>query len=145
MHAAFEIVREQKTKTVVLSGGSMYPESPSEARLLQRQLERWGADTSAVVLEEQSRNTRENAMFSAKILEERGAQRVLLVTSAFHMQRAVACFEAAGVKVDAYPVDYRGYDPARSGGSWLPRSGALFDSTWALHEHVGRLVYALRK
>lgn len=145
MHAAFEVLRDQQAKAVVLSGGSMYPESPSEARLLLQQLERWGADTSAVVLEEGSRNTRENAALTAPLLRERGAKRVLLITSAFHMRRAVACFEAAGIAVDAYPVDFRAYDPARSGGTWLPRSGALFDSTWALHEHVGRLVYALRK
>lgn len=145
MHAAFEIVREKQAKHVIFSGGTMYPESPSEARLLLQQLERWGVDTSAVVLEETSRNTRENAALSAPLLRERGAKRVLLVTSAFHMKRAVACFEAAGIAVDAYPVDFRGYDPARSGGTWLPRSGALFDSTWALHEHLGRLVYGLRR
>lgn len=145
MHAAFEILRENKAKTMILSGGTMYPESPSEAELLRRQLERWGADLSPVIVEGESRNTKENALFSARILKEKGAKSVLVVTSAFHMKRALACFEAAGIAADGYPVDFRGYDPARSSGTWLPRSGALFDSTWALHEHVGRLVYALRK
>lgn len=145
MHAAFEILHDRQAKTMILSGGSMFPESPSEAELLRRQLSRWGAELGPVVVEGQSRNTKENAQYSAKILRERGAVSVLLVTSAFHMNRALACFEAEGIQADGYPVDFRGYDPAKSSGSLLPRSGALFDSTWALHEHVGRLVYALRR
>jgi uncharacterized SAM-binding protein YcdF (DUF218 family) len=145
MHAAFEILREHKAKTLILSGGTMYPESPSEAELLRRQLERWGADLGPVVVEGESRNTKENALFSSRILQEKGAKTVLVVTSAFHLKRALGCFDAVGVVADGYPVDFRGYDPAQSSGTWLPRSGALFDSTWALHEHVGRLVYRLRR
>lgn len=144
VHAAFEVLQAGKATTLLLSGGSLYPESPSEAELLRRQLERWGADTTRVVVEGESRNTRENALYSAKIISAQGAQSVLLVTSAFHMKRALASFEAVGVRADAYAVDFRSYDPALSSGSWLPRSGALFDSTWALHEYVGRAVYSLR-
>ena len=63
------------------------------------------------------------------------------MTSAFHMDRAAGCFRAEGMTFDTLPVDYRTYDPARFSGSWLPRADRLADSTAALREYVGRIVY----
>ena len=70
--------------------------------------------------------------------------RILLVTSAFHMHRAQRLFERQGFKVLPFPVDFQ----ARADGTlwrdptqWLPSARALDDSSRALRELIGRLVY----
>jgi uncharacterized SAM-binding protein YcdF (DUF218 family) len=138
---AFDLLRAGRVKNVLLSGGSgrMDRSGPVEADELARQLESWGVDRARIFEERESRNTRENAVESAKVVKKEGWQSLLLVTSAFHMPRALGCFTAAGLTVDTLPVDYRtGEHPAQG---WFPRVGALDTSTGALREWLGRAVY----
>jgi uncharacterized SAM-binding protein YcdF (DUF218 family) len=140
--AGFQLLREGKAKSVLLSGGSgrFDRSGPVEADVLAQQLEKWGIDKTRIVEERLSRNTRENATESAKVVAQQHWSSLLLVTSAFHMPRALACFRAAGLKVDTLVVDYR--TGAHSGG-WFPRAGALAGSTAALRELFGRVVYRI--
>jgi uncharacterized SAM-binding protein YcdF (DUF218 family) len=146
LHAGFDLLRTGRARTALLSGGSLDPRvhEAVEARVLSRQLQSWGIDGARLVVEDQSRNTRENAVNSARIVRERGWQRLLLVTSAFHMQRAAGAFRAAGLSFDTLPVDFRWRDPARFPQSAVPRAESLAQSTLALHEWVGRLAYRWR-
>ena len=58
-------------------------------------------------METESRNTRENALFSKRLLAQMpGRERCLLITSAWHMRRASACFDKIGLPMDTYCVDY---------------------------------------
>jgi uncharacterized SAM-binding protein YcdF (DUF218 family) len=91
--------------------------------------------------EARSADTRENARYSAAMLAADGVRRVLLVTSAWHLPRAVACFEAEGLTVIAAPTGYR--SPVSGAAAFVPDWHALRDTALALHEYVGRLVYAL--
>jgi uncharacterized SAM-binding protein YcdF (DUF218 family) len=138
---AFDLWREGRVRHLLLSGGSLHPRpgEPSEAERLGGLLRAWGVTAEALVLEGRSRNTRENAVESARIVRERGFGSLLLVTSAAHMERALGCFRAVGLEPDALPVDFRGGE----GGSWLPRASALSRSTDALREMAGRVVYRL--
>lgn len=144
--ATFEVLREGRAKFAILSGGSSLSKETgrSEALLLAGALERWGISKERLILEERSLNTRENALFTKEIVEARGFRSVLIITSAFHMLRAKGCFDAVSLPVDTLPVDFRGYDPARFGGSFLPRSRALDQNTTNLRELFGRLVYGAR-
>lgn len=147
LHAGFEILRSGRAREALLSGGSVDPRihQAVEARVLSRQLQAWGIDGARIVIEDQSRNTRENAVYSARIVRARGWKRLLLVTSAFHMERAAGAFRAAGVPAfDTLPVDFRSHDPARFPQGWLPRAESLAQSTLALHEWVGRFAYRAR-
>jgi uncharacterized SAM-binding protein YcdF (DUF218 family) len=70
-----------------------------------------GIDRARVILEDQSRNTRENATGTAELLKARGlvpkpGERWLLVTSAYHMPRAMGVFRKAGLELQAWPADY---------------------------------------
>ncbi len=64
-----------------------------------------GVPDSAIWIEDQSRNTYENAVYSQKILAEKGISEVLLVTSGFHMPRSVALFKKVGLTVIPAPSD----------------------------------------
>jgi uncharacterized SAM-binding protein YcdF (DUF218 family) len=65
-----------------------------------------GIAPDRIVVEDRSANTAENATFSASLLRPTADERWILVTSAFHMPRAIAAFRAAGFAAEAYPVEY---------------------------------------
>jgi uncharacterized SAM-binding protein YcdF (DUF218 family) len=122
--SSYQLLRDNRAKMVLLSGGAstLDGSGPKEADVLAQQLRDWGIDASRIVEERESRNTRENATQSARIVAEKGWTRLLLVTSAFHMPRALACFEKAGLHPDVLPVDFR---TGGSGAGWFPRAGPL--------------------
>jgi len=138
---ALELFRAGRVRLLLLSGRDTSPRAgePSEPELLRDRLVAWGVPADRIVVETESRNTRENAVESAKLLAARGAGSVLLVTSAAHARRALGCFRAAGLSPDVLPVDRRAGAPGRA--AWLPRAGALETSTGALRELAGRAVY----
>ena len=102
-----------------------------------------GVDMKRVTLESQSRTTRENAIRVAALLGERCKQPWLLVTSAWHMPRSMAEFEATGCNVTAYPVDFHTAEES----SWTDYSMAGSLGAWqkALHEYLGIFVYGVTR
>jgi uncharacterized SAM-binding protein YcdF (DUF218 family) len=144
--AAHELLRADKVRFALLSGGDgdPAPGSTDEALVLKKQLESWGIEPSRLLVESKSRNTRENAVESAAIWRERGWSRVLLVTSAFHMPRALGCFRALGLEPDTWAVDLRSDQVPRGLVDLLPRTRSLHMSSAALRELAGRLIYRAR-
>lgn len=102
-----------------------------------------GIDSSRIWLEDQARTTRENAQYTAAMLGQRCAQPWLLVTSAWHMPRAMQEFEAVGCKVTPYPVDFR----TGNSTAWTEYSLAFSLVRWqtALHEWVGLFAYRVTR
>ena len=125
---------------LLIAGGVLRPDRRAVSRVLAEFIEEeLGVDVRWT--EEQSLNTRQNAERSAAILRREGVERVALVTHAWHMPRALACFEATGLEVIPAPTG------AAPGPSTLwqairPRMRAFRDSGWAIHEYVGRIWYA---
>jgi uncharacterized SAM-binding protein YcdF (DUF218 family) len=105
----------------------------------------FGVPPAAIASTPPVRNTAEEAMAIRRLLPG-AASRVLLVTSAFHMRRAQRLFERQGITVLPFPVDFKAR--ASWGGSvvrdplmWMPTAGGLEDSSRALRELLGRVVY----
>ena len=100
--------RYPKARIVYTAGAaSIIPRSSPEAEEARKLMVDLGVDPGRIVLEERSRNTDENARFTAAIVHPEPDQRWLLVTSAFHMARSMGAFEMAGFNVIAYPVAFR--------------------------------------
>ncbi|GIX30234.1 MAG: hypothetical protein KatS3mg124_0706 [Porticoccaceae bacterium] len=134
---AARLYRAGRAPLVVLSGGAApgrLPEAVAMAALI-RDL---GVPDQALLLEEESRNTRGNARNTARLLAPLGIRRVLLVTSAWHMERALAHFRAAGLDPIPAPTDHQA-DLARFPYPWLPDVRALELSSRAFKELLGRL------
>lgn len=129
-----------QAKVAIVSGGSLKEGLRTEAEYLNEELVLLGVPREQVLLEPKANNTRENATESKRLLDQLGAKSVLLVTSAHHVPRAVGCFRAAGVEADVLPVDFRMREPGAD-GHWLPRSEYLGQTSRALRELLGRLVY----
>ena len=127
---------------ILASGGLHYGQPPSEAALAFEALQRDFA-TPLRWLEERSRTTWENAVYSAEMLKAQGIERIVLVTSAAHMPRSRWCFEQNGMTVIAAPVGFLGVPNGRPLGGWLPEAKAVWQSGMLLNEAVGMLVYPL--
>lgn len=137
------LLRDGKARLAILSGAAVDPSLAEygEARAMAEQLRDWGIDADRILVEERARNTRENAVYSAEIIRARGLERVLVVTSAFHMKRASECFAAVGLSFDTLAVDFRAHDRATT---WLPRPQFLATSSALVRELFGRLIYRVR-
>ena len=127
---------------MLVSGGSTREGVAAEAGLMKSVLEsefaapvRW---TEAV-----SRNTYENARESARILRAAGIGRVLLVTDALHMQRAVQAFAPTGIEVVPAPVNLIDRDPLAF-RHFLPSPVGFQTSYFIAHELLGRAWYAIK-
>ena len=69
-------------------------------------LKEWGIPSEAVLIEGRSRNTYENAIETKKLLKARQIDKILLITSALHMPRALATFRTAGIDAIPSPSGY---------------------------------------
>ena len=125
---------------ILTSGGLHYGTPPSEARLMADSLrEDFGVPVRWQ--EERSRTTWENAQFSAEVLLPEGVKRVVVVTQAWHMPRAVWSFQKAGFAVVPAPMGFLGVDNAEPLGGWMPEFKAIWRSGQLLNEAVGQIGY----
>jgi len=92
------------------------------------------------------RNTFEEALKIREVMQQQGWKRILLVTSAIHMRRAVAVFEKAGIEVVPAPCDFRvaGITVSRRPSGPLPQIGYVDQFTAAWHEWIGWWIYRWR-
>ncbi|MFW5710598.1 MAG: YdcF family protein [Spirochaetota bacterium] len=117
------------------------PEALNAGDAMGRYLIALGASPEAVKTERTSRNTYENA---ARVAEQYGPEKVILVTSAYHMPRSAWIFQQIGIEVRPAPTDYKADADGYNLWSFFPTIGSLDDSYKALHEYVGILYYLQR-
>jgi uncharacterized SAM-binding protein YcdF (DUF218 family) len=143
--ATAELARRYPDARIIFSGGSgslLEHEGP-EAPFAVRELMALGVAHDRITAEEQSRNTIENAAFSRLLANPKPGERWLLVTSAYHMPRAMAAFRAADFPVEAYPVDWRTRGAADLRRAFPMLSEGLRRTDVAVREWVGLVVYRL--
>jgi len=131
---------------ILVTGGLADEDSPPLSRIMAADL-KTNFDIETKWLEEKSKNTAENAIFSRELLQKEGINHIFLVTSAWHMRRAVAIFEKQGFIVTPAPTRFEGFNSNRFGfelSDFLPGTNALRYSYFALHELLGTLWYNLR-
>lgn len=127
---------------VLVTGGRPDGAQVSEAAIMARGL-RDDFGINVKWQEDDSDNTAENARYTADMLKSEGVQHVLLVTDAMHMPRAVAIFERSGLQITPAPTAFHTATPMLP-SDFIPRTGWLVQSSYALHEWIGILWYQLR-
>ena len=142
-HAAW-LFHHWKRLPIVVSGGGTGPGEVSLAELMRRQLVGEGVPDGMIEVEDRSINTYENAVFTARILRPQGIRRIALVTQAFHMPRAEACFRKQGFEVVPAPASYRILELRSAGDFLIPKIWAIDVTNEAIHEWVGLAWYRLR-
>jgi uncharacterized SAM-binding protein YcdF (DUF218 family) len=137
------LARRHPAARLVFTGGnpSLFHDDPPESFFAAKLFEQLGVPASRLVLEDKSRNTVENAVFTRQLVDPKPGERWILVTSAMHMPRAVGVFRKADFAVEPYPVDWHTLPGASL--FFMPRD--LLNGVGALdavsHELVGLLVY----
>lgn len=150
-----KLYREGKASVIITSGGRIawrgggVPESEDMAVLL----EMMGVPTSAIIQDPTSLNTYQNAVNVQQILEQRGIGKILLVTSAMHMPRALRIFQRQGMQAIPAPTDFQVTQQERTEPnnsfeafilSILPDTERLDQTTRAIKEYIGTFIYRLR-
>lgn len=146
---ALQLYQMGKIKKILITGGQgLNPVNPqSEAELLQRFLIMTGMPEEDIWIEDQSKNTAQNAQFTKDFLEKKGIdanQEFILITSAFHMYRAKGCFDKVGLKTETFPTDYYSHDVKYDIPSLIfPDSNSIQYWTKLFKEWLGIVVYKL--
>ncbi len=126
---------------IVVAGGLSHGKQQSEAELMQHALE-VDLDSKVTWVEGKSSNTLENAKFVKLILEENSITEFLLVTHAYHMPRAMWCFQNEGLSPTPAPTVFYKRDTKNvREKEYLPKAHALLKTRVALHEYFGKFWY----
>ena len=129
-------LQQQTGKPILVTGGGLFGER-SEADAMSESLQR-DFHAKDIWTEDQSKDTAENAAYSAAILKDHGVQRIALISQAWHLPRAIALVERQGLRVYPAPTGYTKEDNEPI-IRWLPKASALDKSSIAIKEYLGRL------
>ena len=143
--ALADLARRYPAAKLVFSGGgsTLIVDEVAEAQGLSRFIGELGLSRERVLFEGRSRTTRENALYSRELVKPQPGERWLLVTSAWHMPRAIGCFREAGFAVTPYPVDYRTRGPGDAMRLFPFVANGLRRLDLASKEWIGLFAYRL--
>jgi uncharacterized SAM-binding protein YcdF (DUF218 family) len=146
---ALELVRQRKGGVLVLSGAETVLENGErrvEADMMVKWLAAWKLPDVPVLSLGACENTHDEAVKVARLAKEKGWKKIILVTSAYHMPRAAACFRTEGVPVVCVPCDYKTSLSleGRGGVELVPRYQGVIKLSLYVREKVGWQMYRLR-
>ncbi len=142
------LYKKGKIKKILISGDSGYVirKGLHEADQLKAVLVEWGIPSKDILVENKSKNTYENAKYSAEILKKQfKGKKFLLITGAIHMPRAAACFKKQNLKFDTFPTDhYYIKSNETTLDEFMPSVNSFYMWDVYMKEVVGYSVYAVK-
>jgi uncharacterized SAM-binding protein YcdF (DUF218 family) len=142
---AWELYRRFGPLPVFVSGASVNPgrQGPGEAEAMKQFLLELGIRPEDLYLESSSSTTHENAIFTSRVLQQGGIEKIILVTEALHMARSEGCFRKQGIDVIPAPCSYRTTEFQWAYDQFFPCSEGLVAMNEAMHEWIGYGWYRL--
>ena len=143
---AIELYNLQKIDTILISGGNglLINDGMKESEWTYNFLQNFGIDSNRIIIENRSRNTMENASYTADIIND-NKEKSLLITSAIHMRRAKMCFSKNNIKVDEFTTDNTSSGILLTFDYLLiPNAVALKKWEFLIHEWIGFIVYRIK-
>jgi uncharacterized SAM-binding protein YcdF (DUF218 family) len=146
---AIDLYKKGLVRKLLISGGdgSLLGQKSAEALRVEPFLLAMCVRQEDILLESNSRNTHENALFSKQLIDslQPNTSKLLLITSASHMPRSMGCFRKVGLEVKAFPAHFVGEKPSWDTGYWLkPNSQAFVNWETIIKEWIGYVVYSLQ-
>jgi len=135
-----------RIRKIIVSGGlgSLRETKTSEAQDIKTLLLLAGVPETDILLENKSKNTYENAQFTRQLITRHPELKsFILITSAFHMRRATACFKKAGIAHAIFPADFYSNDRLFRFESLIPAEDPLSEWHNLFHEIGGYIVYKI--
>ncbi|RLJ70916.1 uncharacterized SAM-binding protein YcdF (DUF218 family) [Hydrogenivirga caldilitoris] len=135
------LLHKKTGKPIILSGGAAIGVIP-EAKVMKELLMEFGVEEKDIYADLESRDTFENAKYVLGICKRIGCRSLILVTSAFHMRRALSVFEKTGLEIQPYPTDFK-FEGKYNLYSMFPKYSVFYDSSIAVREYIGLVFYSL--
>ena len=144
---AVELYRKGVIDKIIFTGGSgliFHPEM-KEGIYLKRYMNYFNIPEEDFIMETESKNTHENAVFTKNILTQQQIHgNYLLITSGFHMRRSLGCFKKAGIRVEPYSTDrYSVERKFEFDTLFIPNSSVMDNWRTLIHEVAGYLIYKI--
>ena len=142
--AGIELFNENKSQTLILTRGKLpWSVGIPEGEYLREVAIKFGVPEKNILLTENVENTDQEAKAIKKLFSI-NSPKVILVTSAFHMPRAQTVFEAAGINIVAFPVDFQSGESKLTLMSFIPSANSLSGTSFFVREMIGRTYYKLK-
>jgi len=141
---ALYLYKKNKIKKIIISGGDWLPMVENEIGYENDKAKAFlmfnGIPESDIIQEKKSVNTFQNAKYTQKILKNH-SKKILLISSSFHLKRAKACFEKAGLRLDTFGTNPKGEKPTLNYINFFPTARAMADFELLVKEWVGMIAY----
>jgi uncharacterized SAM-binding protein YcdF (DUF218 family) len=145
MAVMVDLARRYPNAKIIFSGGTApNVPGPREADIVKDYFVSFGIEPDRILTEDRSQTTEENARFTARLLQPTPSSQWLLVTSAYHMPRAIGAFRKAGFDVTAFPVGSRTHGWHDMWKTEAVAEDNLRRIDIALHEWIGLADYKLK-
>jgi len=141
-----ELIKAGVANKIIFTGGKLpwqLNEIKPEGEILSQFASDFGISASQIFVTKNVENTMDEAIAVKEILINSQSQKIILVTSAYHMPRSKKLFENAGIEVQTYPVDYKVGILELTPMSFLPSADAFSNFQFAWRELIGRFYYSL--
>ena len=143
--AGLEILRQGKAKNIIFTGGKMpWSNARAEGELLREVALIMGVSDEKIKLSGYASNTAEEALAVARLMSENNFKSAILVTSSFHMPRAMQLLNKAGINVEAYSTDFKVSGTSVDWLDYIPSAEGFRDTSNGIREYIGRLYYQLK-
>ena len=144
---AIDLYKRGYIKKIIFTGGSgrlLHPEM-KEGELVKPYMIKMGVAPQDIYIENESQNTRENAVFTKALIDKENLNgSYLMITSAFHMRRGLRCFKKVGISADPYSTDrYAGARKFEFDNLFIPNISSINDWTGFIHEMFGYVTYRM--
>jgi uncharacterized SAM-binding protein YcdF (DUF218 family) len=136
------LYKDRKINKILISGGSgsVFRQNEKEAHFLQKILLKFGVPQEDIIIDPDSKNTHENAVFTKKIIGI-SKNRILLISSGFHMRRASACFKHEGFKFDIFSTDPLQVANLGPDDYFIPKAEPMAKWAILIKEWIGYISY----
>lgn len=142
---AVHLYRAGKIKKILYTGAHprLFTQEETDNKTIIRYYLDCGIPREDIIIESESKNTRENAVFASKLVNK--SKRHILITSAFHMRRSVACFEKEGVEVIPFSCDFNSAreEERLRGDMLVPSAEAMIGWDMLIKEWIGIVAYKI--
>ena len=142
--AGIELIKKNKAPIIILTGGKLpWSVGKPEGEYLRDVAIKYGVPNKNILLTENVENTDQEAKAVAELLNK-ASPKIILVTSAFHMPRAQKVFEAAGINIEPFAVDFLSGADKYTIMNFIPSAKAFDRTSFFIRELIGRLYYNLK-
>lgn len=139
------ILKHDKANFIVFTNGRLpWKHTRPEGKILREKAIELGTPTDRILVTSEAANTYEEAKNVKSLMAQLGFSNVILVTSAYHMERAHFIFESVGIETTPHPTDFRGKHNELHWSFFLPNANAFSKFSAGLREIMGQIFYKIK-